>query len=281
MPTPAPARSPRPSAKKRPFDIDEVFRRLREAVSPSPGGHVRARRARASTRRSSCSSPASSPSAPATRRRSRSRRRAVRARPHPARPCAGSSEERDRRADPRLHLPRAQGAADPRHRPPRRGRSTAASCPATREVLLVLRGRRPQVRQPRARHRLRPGPHRRRRPRPPRHQPLGLRRRRRPPRRRWPRSSRSCPRGYWVEINRLLVPFGKHVCTGMLPEVLDLPGARHVPAGGRRRSTADGQLRSPTSQWPSSLQKASVNIGYVGSQSSHATLWHPSVSNID
>jgi endonuclease-3 len=25
------------------------------------------------------------------------------------------------------------------------------------------------------------------------------------------------PRKYWVEINRLLVPFGKHVCTGHLP----------------------------------------------------------------
>ncbi len=25
------------------------------------------------------------------------------------------------------------------------------------------------------------------------------------------------PKQYWVEINRLLVPFGKHVCTGVLP----------------------------------------------------------------
>jgi endonuclease-3 len=25
------------------------------------------------------------------------------------------------------------------------------------------------------------------------------------------------PRRYWVEINRLLVPFGKHICTGKLP----------------------------------------------------------------
>lgn len=25
------------------------------------------------------------------------------------------------------------------------------------------------------------------------------------------------PREYWVEINRLLVPFGKHICTGTLP----------------------------------------------------------------
>ena len=25
------------------------------------------------------------------------------------------------------------------------------------------------------------------------------------------------PRDYWIEINRLLVPFGKHICTGKLP----------------------------------------------------------------
>jgi endonuclease-3 len=28
----------------------------------------------------------------------------------------------------------------------------------------------------------------------------------------------SLPRRYWVEINRLLVPFGKHICTGTLPK---------------------------------------------------------------
>ena len=26
------------------------------------------------------------------------------------------------------------------------------------------------------------------------------------------------PRRYWIEINRLLVPFGKHICTGRLPK---------------------------------------------------------------
>ncbi len=26
------------------------------------------------------------------------------------------------------------------------------------------------------------------------------------------------PRRYWIEINRLLVPFGKHICTGSLPK---------------------------------------------------------------
>ena len=31
------------------------------------------------------------------------------------------------------------------------------------------------------------------------------------------------PRRYWVEINRLLVPFGKHVCTGRLPRCSSCP----------------------------------------------------------
>jgi endonuclease III len=31
------------------------------------------------------------------------------------------------------------------------------------------------------------------------------------------------PRRYWVEINRLLVPFGKHICTGRLPKCSTCP----------------------------------------------------------
>lgn len=31
------------------------------------------------------------------------------------------------------------------------------------------------------------------------------------------------PRRYWVEINRLLVPFGKHVCTGVRPKCSSCP----------------------------------------------------------
>jgi len=31
------------------------------------------------------------------------------------------------------------------------------------------------------------------------------------------------PKPYWVEINRLLVPFGKHVCTGYLPKCSTCP----------------------------------------------------------
>lgn len=31
------------------------------------------------------------------------------------------------------------------------------------------------------------------------------------------------PRAYWVEINRLLVPFGKHVCTGVRPKCSTCP----------------------------------------------------------
>jgi endonuclease-3 len=31
------------------------------------------------------------------------------------------------------------------------------------------------------------------------------------------------PRPYWVEINALLVPFGKHVCTGVRPKCSTCP----------------------------------------------------------
>ena len=31
------------------------------------------------------------------------------------------------------------------------------------------------------------------------------------------------PKRYWVEINRLLVPFGKHVCIGRLPKCSSCP----------------------------------------------------------
>lgn len=31
------------------------------------------------------------------------------------------------------------------------------------------------------------------------------------------------PRRYWVEINRLLVPFGKNICTGALPRCSECP----------------------------------------------------------
>jgi endonuclease-3 len=31
------------------------------------------------------------------------------------------------------------------------------------------------------------------------------------------------PRKYWIEINRLLVPFGKHICTGQLPKCSTCP----------------------------------------------------------
>jgi endonuclease III len=31
------------------------------------------------------------------------------------------------------------------------------------------------------------------------------------------------PKRYWVEINKLLVPFGKHVCTGVAPKCSTCP----------------------------------------------------------
>jgi endonuclease-3 len=31
------------------------------------------------------------------------------------------------------------------------------------------------------------------------------------------------PHNYWIEINRLLVPFGKHICTGRRPNCTTCP----------------------------------------------------------
>jgi endonuclease-3 len=38
------------------------------------------------------------------------------------------------------------------------------------------------------------------------------------------------PKKYWIEINRLLVPFGKQICTAAW---LRVPAAEDVPAGRR------------------------------------------------
>src|SRR4029079_14408989 len=38
------------------------------------------------------------------------------------------------------------------------------------------------------------------------------------------------PREHWIEINRLLVPFGKHICTGRLPKCSTCPVLRLLPA---------------------------------------------------
>ena len=35
------------------------------------------------------------------------------------------------------------------------------------------------------------------------------------------------PRRYWIEINRLLVPFGKHICTGQAPKCSTCPVLEH------------------------------------------------------
>lgn len=35
------------------------------------------------------------------------------------------------------------------------------------------------------------------------------------------------PRKYWIEINALLVPFGKHVCTGRAPKCSTCPVLRY------------------------------------------------------
>lgn len=35
------------------------------------------------------------------------------------------------------------------------------------------------------------------------------------------------PKKYWIELNRLLVPFGKHICTGALPKCSTCPVLRY------------------------------------------------------
>jgi endonuclease III len=45
------------------------------------------------------------------------------------------------------------------------------------------------------------------------------------------------PKRYWIEINKLLVPFGKHVCTGRLPKCSTcpvLPYCRQIGVGKHR-----------------------------------------------
>lgn len=45
------------------------------------------------------------------------------------------------------------------------------------------------------------------------------------------------PQRYWLELNRLLVPFGKHLCTGKLPKCSTCPVlvyCRQVGVGGHR-----------------------------------------------
>jgi endonuclease-3 len=40
------------------------------------------------------------------------------------------------------------------------------------------------------------------------------------------------PRKYWVEINKLLVPFGKYVCTGKAPKCSTCPVLEYCPQAG-------------------------------------------------
>lgn len=40
------------------------------------------------------------------------------------------------------------------------------------------------------------------------------------------------PREYWIEINQLLVPFGKHICTGSLPHCSTCPLLEMCPQVG-------------------------------------------------
>jgi endonuclease-3 len=48
---------------------------------------------------------------------------------------------------------------------------------------------------------------------------------------------RKLPRRYWVQINRLLVPFGKHICTGRRPKCPTCPVLRWCRQVGVRQTT--------------------------------------------
>lgn len=47
---------------------------------------------------------------------------------------------------------------------------------------------------------------------------------------------RVVPQAFWVELNRLLVPFGKHICTGRLPRCSSCPLRAFCPRIGVTRS---------------------------------------------
>ena len=52
---------------------------------------------------------------------------------------------------------------------------------------------------------------------------------------------RKLPKQYWVEINRLLVPFGKHVCRGRLPKCSSCPVLEYCEqVGVVERQRAEG-----------------------------------------
>lgn len=44
------------------------------------------------------------------------------------------------------------------------------------------------------------------------------------------------PKHYWITINRLLVPFGKHICTGNFPKCSTCPVADMCERVGVERS---------------------------------------------
>ena len=142
---------------KKPFDIDEVMARIRDAVAAVS----RARRcsrwrdeglslAVRAARRVHHLDPHPRRGHPADGAP------ALRRRPHAARmsPAAGRHEIDALIQPATFHEPKAEQIhAIARAR---RWRSSAASCPCDADVLPVVRRRRAEVRQPRARHRLRP-----------------------------------------------------------------------------------------------------------------------------
>ena len=131
---------------KRPFDIDLAFDRLRQAVAPLPVA------AMYQLADEGFGSPFEQLVACIISIRTRDETtlpaaaRALSPRPHAGRGRRLAPEEIDQLIRP-SHLPRGQGAADPRDRAPHRRRTRRRAALRRRRAALV-RGRRSQVRQP-------------------------------------------------------------------------------------------------------------------------------------
>ena len=176
----------------------------------------------------------------------------------------------DRRADRRLHLPRAEGEDDPRHRPPRPSASTAASCPATRTCCCpsaasarsapTWRSASPAASRSSAWTSTSTAS-----------PTAGATSQATTPEKTMAALQEKLPQPYWVEINALLVPFGKHVCTGDAAEVLDLPAAGRCAGRSASRRTADA---ASARRRAASRRLAAAAPGRYAATDSHGEVWH-------
>ena len=64
----------------------------------------------------------------------------------------------------------------------------------------------------------------------------------------WRQLQKKLPRSKWVEINELLVPFGKHICTGVAPKCLSCPVLDYCQQVGVTAVRRQGNLRRQRSE---------------------------------